>query len=74
MSTRPRRTVRAASTTSSPSGNKPALAYEAADTDTDNKISAYEQQSYDFRHPELRTYAAVAKESAAAAPATDITA
>ena len=33
--------------------NKPDLAYEAADTDKDGRISAYEQQSYAFRHPDL---------------------
>ena len=33
--------------------NKPELAYEAADTDKDGRISAYEQQSYAFRHPDL---------------------
>jgi hypothetical protein len=43
-----------------PKSNKPALAYEAADTDQDGKISAYEQQSYDFRHPQVQAYKAVA--------------
>ena len=45
--------------------NKPALAYEAADTDQDGKISAFEQQSYDFRHPQLRAYDAVAQDGSA---------
>ena len=39
--------------------NKPALAYEAADTDLNGKISTYEKQSYDFRHPQVETYKAL---------------
>jgi len=38
--------------TVTPRPPKPDLAYEAADTDKDGKISSYEQQSYNFRHPE----------------------
>lgn len=38
--------------TVAPRPPKPDLAYEAADTDKDGKISSYEQQSYNFRHPE----------------------
>jgi hypothetical protein len=52
--------AKAAETT--PKSNKPDLAYEAADTDKDSKISAYEQQSYGFRHPDLRAYTALAQD------------
>lgn len=63
----------AAAEESTPKSNKPALAYEAADTDQDGKISAFEQQSYDFRHPAaLKAYTELAattapKDEAAAA-------
>ena len=55
----------AAATDEGLKSNKPALAYEAADTDQDGKISAFEQQSYDFRHPQLRAYDAVAQDGSA---------
>ena len=61
-------TATAAATAATEEGlksNKPALAYEAADTDQDGKISAFEQQSYDFRHPQLRAYDAVAQDGSA---------
>ena len=61
-------TATAAATAATDEGlksNKPALAYEAADTDQDGKISAFEQQSYDFRHPQLRAYDAVAQDGSA---------
>ena len=61
-------TATAAATAATEEGlksNKPALAFEAADTDQDGKISAFEQQSYDFRHPQLRAYDAVAQDGSA---------
>lgn len=46
---------------STPKSNKPALAFEAADTDQDSKISTFEQKSYDFRHPAaLKAYTELA--------------
>ena len=69
----PQAAAAAAAEESTPKSNKPALAYEAADTDQDGKISAFEQQSYGFRHPAaLKAYAELAaatapKDEAAAA-------
>ncbi|CAN5229555.1 hypothetical protein BH11PSE10_BH11PSE10_00570 [soil metagenome] len=52
---------------SAPKSNKPDLAYEAADTDKDSKVSTFEKQSYHFRHPEINAYKVVAQDSGSGA-------